>query len=355
MKKDNSRPASIQIDGHYVSEIASPVTVHRIYHYQVRIDRGSDGPPQQYDRELHLCENLPVQTAEANEEGIDVNTPLAPAEETRRVEIESHTSPARLKTPPPDIPEQEPTPSQQPSLNPPEVETEPGPTAETIDTLSPIDASPDKETAPTLIIQAQPTKPGKTGSKQRGMMQGKSTSFEVLKGNLSRILKKFRRTLRIDLSKFKYRHSRPQRIFNTAVLVFCIVTLASVVYYFSTLNADETPGANKSGPPLTHSPSPEAQEDYHAVIEKTNDGVVITLQGPGHEEVLTKLPPGYDPVVEDNKIVHIVTPGNTLWFIAKRYIKNPYRYPELARLNQIENPDLIYPGDKVLIQYIRKP
>ncbi len=56
-----------------------------------------------------------------------------------------------------------------------------------------------------------------------------------------------------------------------------------------------------------------------------------------------------------NKIVHVVTPGNTLWFIAMRYIKNPYRYPELARLNNIENPDLIYPGDKVVIQYIKKP
>ena len=78
-------------------------------------------------------------------------------------------------------------------------------------------------------------------------------------------------------------------------------------------------------------------------------------QGPDHEEVLTKLPPGYSPVLEGNKVVHIVTPGNTLWFIAKRYVKNPYRYPELARLNKIQNPDLIYPGDKVIIQFLRKP
>ncbi len=48
-------------------------------------------------------------------------------------------------------------------------------------------------------------------------------------------------------------------------------------------------------------------------------------------------------------IVHIVVKGDTLWHIAKRYINNPFRYPELARLSHIKNPDLIYPGDKVKI------
>ncbi len=48
-------------------------------------------------------------------------------------------------------------------------------------------------------------------------------------------------------------------------------------------------------------------------------------------------------------IVHVVVKGDTLWHIAKRYVKNPYLYPELARLSRIKNPDLIYPGDRVKI------
>jgi chemotaxis signal transduction protein/LysM repeat protein len=48
-------------------------------------------------------------------------------------------------------------------------------------------------------------------------------------------------------------------------------------------------------------------------------------------------------------IVHVVVKGDTLWYIAKRYINNPFRYPELARLSHIKNPDLIYPGNKVKI------
>lgn len=61
------------------------------------------------------------------------------------------------------------------------------------------------------------------------------------------------------------------------------------------------------------------------------------------------------PTVEIQKqaakkqVVHIVVRGDTLWHIAKRYIKNPYKYPELARLSKIKNPDLIYPGNKVII------
>ena len=48
-------------------------------------------------------------------------------------------------------------------------------------------------------------------------------------------------------------------------------------------------------------------------------------------------------------IIHRVVKGDTLWHIAQRYINDPFRYPELARLSRIKNPDLIYPGDKVKI------
>jgi len=46
---------------------------------------------------------------------------------------------------------------------------------------------------------------------------------------------------------------------------------------------------------------------------------------------------------------HVVVKGDTLWGIAKRYLGDPYRYPQLARLSRIPDPDLIYPGDWVTI------
>lgn len=60
-------------------------------------------------------------------------------------------------------------------------------------------------------------------------------------------------------------------------------------------------------------------------------------------------PPARTANIDSVEIMHTVVRGDTLWHIAKRYVDSPYRYPELARLSNIRNPDLIYPGDRVRI------
>ena len=50
-----------------------------------------------------------------------------------------------------------------------------------------------------------------------------------------------------------------------------------------------------------------------------------------------------------NEIIHIVVKGDTLWDISAKYLGNPFRYPELAKLSRINDPDLIYPGDLIRI------
>lgn len=48
----------------------------------------------------------------------------------------------------------------------------------------------------------------------------------------------------------------------------------------------------------------------------------------------------------NNEIVYVVKPGDTLSTIAEKYGTT---YQELARINNIENPNLIYPGEKIRI------
>ena len=53
------------------------------------------------------------------------------------------------------------------------------------------------------------------------------------------------------------------------------------------------------------------------------------------------------------EVIHIVVKGDTLWAIAKKYVNNPFLYPELARLSNIKNPHRIYPGNRVRIRFVK--
>ncbi|MBT8114394.1 MAG: LysM peptidoglycan-binding domain-containing protein [Arenicella sp.] len=50
---------------------------------------------------------------------------------------------------------------------------------------------------------------------------------------------------------------------------------------------------------------------------------------------------------------YTVVEGDTLWDISAKFLKDPWRWPEVWQGNpQVENPDLIYPGDVLIMSLI---
>jgi len=111
----------------------------------------------------------------------------------------------------------------------------------------------------------------------------------------------------------------------------------------------------ETSPPATGERAPTdpgsraAAPDPKEVLRVETEDFTLTVERPSASE---HPPPAKDapaPHETPKEIKHVVVSGDTLWDIAAQYLGDPFQYPELARLSQIRDPDLIYPGDVIRI------
>ncbi|AZK48788.1 LysM peptidoglycan-binding domain-containing protein [Paenibacillus lentus] len=73
--------------------------------------------------------------------------------------------------------------------------------------------------------------------------------------------------------------------------------------------------------------------------QQTNEKAVAVLSTSKSREV-SKVTPK----------THVVVKGETLWSICKKYLGNGAKYPEIAKLNGIKNPNIIHVGQVIRLE-----
>jgi LysM repeat protein len=120
------------------------------------------------------------------------------------------------------------------------------------------------------------------------------------------------------------------------ILFFCAL-IVIIVFFVMTPEADQP--SEKDSPELTQ---------LKTELEKTqNQNETLLMK---NNELKTQLDKKTEEKAKREKI-YVVKAGETLFTIARKVLGNGYKYQDIAKDNNISNPDILITGQKLVIYY----